>query len=65
MYCSREIDDPSIKVAKKEKLSSTFIMKVFGDRRRKYRDTINGFLGRKKEPVMKKSFYGDKKEVKK
>ena len=48
MYCSREIDEPSFKVAKKEKLSSTFIMKVFGDRRRKYRDTINGFLGRKK-----------------
>lgn len=40
-------------------------MKVFGDRRRKYRDTINGFLGRKKEVVVKKSIFGNKKEVRK
>lgn len=48
MYCMREVDDPVIKVAHKEKLSSTFILKVFGDRRRKYREVVNTFLGKKK-----------------
>jgi hypothetical protein len=37
MYCLREVDDPVIRVAHKEKLSNTFILKIFGDRRRKYR----------------------------
>lgn len=48
MFCLREVDDPVIKVAHKEKLSGTFILKIFGDRRRKYREVLNTFLGRKK-----------------
>jgi hypothetical protein len=61
MYCLREVDDPVIKVAHKEKLSSTFILKIFGDRRRKYREVVNTFLGKKKEVIIKKPFGGDKK----
>lgn len=53
-----------IKVAHKEKLSGTFILKIFGDRRRRYREIVNAFLGKKKEVVVKKPSFGAKKETK-
>lgn len=65
MFCSKEVEDPTIKRAHREKISNTFIQKIFGDRRRKYREVVQTFLGKKKVVIEKKPSFGRKKPPKK
>ena len=65
MFCCREVEDPIIKRAHRDKITSNFIQKFFSDRRRKYREIIQTFLGKKKVVVQKKPLFGKKKPPKK
>jgi hypothetical protein len=55
LYLSREINDPAIKKYNKERLTHLFIVKLFGERRRKYRAKMNTFMIKKKDSSPKKS----------
>lgn len=65
LFCCREVDDPAIKRALREKLTVHFITKLLGDRRKKYREMVHAFLGVKKAVVQKKPLFGRKKPPKK
>lgn len=51
LFCNKEIDEPVMKRVPKEKLSGIFLLKMFGDRRRKYREMINNYLGKRRVSI--------------
>jgi hypothetical protein len=47
LISTKEIDDPELRALFHDKISATLVIKLFAERRKKYREMINAALGRK------------------